>query len=96
MFFDSSIKERGLNMEQKAFYQRVLIPIGIVMLLMILSINIYNISPKIGLGHPDLQGRGHYEGKVLSVSGHSCGLGGKDDIHGRMHLFRMGTGLLVL
>lgn len=54
MFFDSSIKERGLNMEQKAFYQRVLIPIGIVMLLMILSINIYNISPKIGLGHPDL------------------------------------------
>jgi len=46
-------------MEQKAFYQRVLIPIGIVMLLMILSINIYNVSPKIGLGHPAL-------GRVIS------------------------------
>lgn len=41
-------------MVQKTFYNRVLIPGGIVMLLMILSINVYNISPVIGINHPGL------------------------------------------
>lgn len=46
-------------MEQKTFYQRVLIPIGIVMLVMIVSINIYNISPRVAFTHPGL-------GKLIS------------------------------
>ncbi|MBW2632172.1 MAG: hypothetical protein JRC90_10545 [Deltaproteobacteria bacterium] len=41
-------------MVQKTFYKRVLIPAGIVMLLMILSINVYNISPVISINHPGL------------------------------------------
>jgi len=50
-----SFSERGdLVMDQKTFYKRVLVPAGIVMLLMILSINVYNISPVIGINHPGL------------------------------------------
>jgi len=41
-------------MKQKTFYRRVLVPAGIVLCLMILSINIYNISPVIGINHPGL------------------------------------------
>jgi len=39
-------------MSQKTFSKRVLIPAGIVMFLMILSINVYNISPDIGVNYP--------------------------------------------
>jgi len=47
------INERGdVIMMQKTFYGRVLVPAGIVLFLMILSINIYNISPLIGRNHP--------------------------------------------
>jgi hypothetical protein len=46
-------------MKQKMFYRRVLIPIGIVTLLMIVSINVYNISPTVGAAHPLL-------GRILS------------------------------
>ncbi len=41
-------------MAQKTFYKRVLVPGGIVMLLMILSINVYNICPAIGINYPGL------------------------------------------
>ncbi|MEA3470908.1 MAG: hypothetical protein U9R24_04250 [Thermodesulfobacteriota bacterium] len=47
-------------MKQKMFYRRVLIPIGIVTLLMVLSINVYNISPAVGVNHPGL-------GRILST-----------------------------
>jgi hypothetical protein len=47
-------------MKQKMFYRRVLIPIGIVTLLMVVSINVYNISPAVGATHPLL-------GKILST-----------------------------
>ncbi len=47
-------------MKQRLFYRRVLIPIGIVTLLMILSINVYNISPEIGTTNPLL-------GRILST-----------------------------
>ncbi len=41
-------------MARKTFYKRVLVPAGIVLFLMILSINIYNISPVLGINHPGL------------------------------------------
>ena len=41
-------------MAQKTVYKRVLLPAGIVLFLMILSINIYNISPATGINHPGL------------------------------------------
>lgn len=41
-------------MIQKMFYKRVLIPVCVVMFLMILSINVYNLSPTISTNHPGL------------------------------------------
>ena len=41
-------------MARKTFYERVLIPAGIVLFLMILSINTYNASPALGAHHPAL------------------------------------------
>jgi hypothetical protein len=51
-----SFNEKGdLVMMQTTFYKRVLVPSGIVLFLMILSINIYDFSPDIGLNHPGLR-----------------------------------------